>query len=94
MPILRLRIDWANANDHSKGLDRMAYTRDQIGHKLLMLRTDLRMTQEAVAAAIGMAPATISQYENGAMVPNAESIVKLAEFFGVTPNDILCWKKE
>lgn len=72
----------------------MAYVRDQIGHRILMLRTDRRLTQDALAAAIGMAPATISQYENGAMVPNAESVVKLAEFFGVTPNEILCWQSD
>ncbi len=47
------------------------------------------MTQAAVAQGTGFSQNTIAQWENEDRAPNANSIVVLAEFFGVTADYLL-----
>ena len=46
-------------------------------------------TQEEVARDLGMTQKTYSNYETGATEPTLSVIIKMAEYFGVSPN-FLC----
>ena len=52
---------------------------------LKRLLSEKRISQAALARAIGVSKETISQYAKGGIIPNADRLVKLAEFFGVSP---------
>ncbi|CAM4455202.1 helix-turn-helix domain-containing protein [Paenibacillus tarimensis] len=60
-----------------------------IGDRLRELRKARKMTQEQVAAYLNAAKSTISQYENNINEPDLETLVKLADWFGVTIDDLL-----
>lgn len=51
---------------------------------LARLRRERGMTQEAMAEALGVAPQTISKWENGVNLPDISLLPVLADFFGVT----------
>ena len=51
--------------------------------KAVALRTDI--DQLTVAKALKVAPATVSRWENGASIPDDETMNRLAAYFGVTP---------
>ena len=44
-----------------------------------------KISQAELAPAIGVSKETVSQYAKGGIIPNADRLVKLAEFFGVSP---------
>lgn len=53
--------------------------------KLKQLRLDKGVTQSDIAKAIGVSPATISNYEQGTREPRRiETLEKIAEYFGVS----------
>ena len=47
------------------------------------------MSQVMLGNLLGVTRYTIMSWERGETTPNAEQIKKMAEVFGVTPNDIL-----
>lgn len=53
------------------------------------LREDLDLRQIDVANATGIDQKTLSNYETGKTNPDSYSIIKLAEFFGVTTDYLL-----
>ncbi|UQX56126.1 helix-turn-helix transcriptional regulator [Cytobacillus pseudoceanisediminis] len=55
---------------------------------LRMLRVKKRLTQQEVAKSIGVSQDTISNYERNSRVPKKRNLVKLAEFYGVTEEEI------
>ncbi len=57
--------------------------------RLKELRIEKGLTQAAVANGTGFRQNTIAQWEAGIRVPNANSIIALAEFFGVTADYLL-----
>lgn len=57
--------------------------------KLAQIRKTAGVTQDQVAAALGVSKATYSSWETGRAELGAKRIVALAEFFECTPNDIL-----
>jgi len=57
--------------------------------RLRLLRLTRRLSQAAVARALGVTPATISAYENRRQEPSLDKLVRLATFFDVTV-DYLC----
>ena len=60
-----------------------------IGNKIKEYRELNRMTQKEVAEILCVEPGTISKYELGMIEPNIESIIKLAEIFNVTIDEML-----
>jgi Predicted transcriptional regulators len=55
-----------------------------IGERLRNLRKAKGMTQEQVAAYLNAAKSTVSQYENNVNEPDLQTLVKLADLFGVS----------
>lgn len=57
--------------------------------RLRTLRMDRDITQRDFAKKMGVAPATISQYEQGNRTPNFELLQKMADYFAVTVDYLL-----
>lgn len=57
--------------------------------KLLALRIRHGLSQRQLAAALGYSDVHISYLETGKKKPSAEFVVKLAQYFGLTPDDLL-----
>lgn len=55
---------------------------------LKMLRISKNLTQEAAAEKIGIAPSTLSKWENGKSFPDVPDIQKLEHFYNVSYADI------
>ncbi len=60
-----------------------------IGANLRRLRQDMGVTQEAVAARIGVLPQTVSKWEREDGLPDITQLVPLASYFGVTVDELL-----
>lgn len=56
---------------------------------LIQLRKRNHMSQEELAAKIGIARQTLSKWETGESVPDIEKCALLAELFGVTLDDLV-----
>ena len=56
---------------------------------LKKLRKELNLSQKDVAINIGITDKTYANYENGNTEPNIDTIIKLAEFFHVTTDELL-----
>jgi len=60
-----------------------------IGERLRKLRKANHLTQEQVAAYLKVAKSTVSQYENNVNEPDIDTIVRLADWYGVTLDHLL-----
>ena len=61
----------------------------KLAERLLTLRTERNLTQEETAEKIGVSGKTYSKWETGATSPDLETLAKLAQFFGVTADNLL-----
>lgn len=61
----------------------------RFGEILAELRRDRRLSQKELAAVFHISTSTISSYETGAHLPNAEQIIQFAQYFDVTTDYIL-----
>jgi len=59
-------------------------------NRLRELRKSRKMTQLSLQMKTGIEQALISKYETGERVPPTETLVILADFFGVSIDYILC----
>ena len=59
-------------------------------NKLRTLRKSKGYTQIAVQMKTGIEQALLSKYENGDRVPPTETLIRLADFYGVSIDYILC----
>lgn len=57
--------------------------------KLKELRKSKNITQLDVATSIGVSPQVLSRYERGEREPDYKTLCKLADFFGVTVDELL-----
>lgn len=57
--------------------------------RLKELRTENRLSQRALAAQTKISASAIKQWENESRIPNAEAIVTLAKYFGVSSDYLL-----
>ena len=57
-----------------------------VAERLVKARGDRR--REDVAAAIGVSLSAISMYENGERVPRDETKVKIADYYGMTVQEL------
>ena len=61
-----------------------------IAQNIKALRMTANLTQSELAEKLGLYGAgNISQYESGYTIPSRDIIMKIADVFGVTANDIL-----
>ena len=51
---------------------------------LKSLRKERKMTQESLARVFHISQTSVSKYETGEAVPDLETVVKMADFFGVS----------
>ena len=58
--------------------------------RLKHLRKDKHLTQVQVAERIGVTPAMVSAYESDLKVPSLDTMIRLANLFGVTVDYLLC----
>lgn len=59
-------------------------------NNLKLLRKEKGYTQIMVQMQTGVEQALLSKYENGERVPPTETLVRLADFYGVSVDFILC----
>jgi putative transcriptional regulator len=59
-----------------------------IGNKIYELRTEKKLTQQALADAVGVTRATINAMEKGAYNPSLELAFRLARYFEVDIHSI------
>ena len=60
-----------------------------IGIKILELRKQKGIKQEELAAELGVTAAAVSKWENGYTLPDILMLCALADFFGVTTDELL-----
>ena len=60
-----------------------------IGAIIKMLREERRISQKELAVAIKMGTTAINNYENGHRVPDANTVIRLADYFDVTTDYLL-----
>lgn len=63
---------------------------DYMKNNLKKLRLERKMTQVALQLQTGIEQALLSKYENEERIPPTESLVILANFYGVSIDYILC----
>ena len=59
-------------------------------NNLRKLRKSKKMTQTALQMATGIEQALLSKYETGERVPPTETLMHLADFYGVSMDYIMC----
>ena len=57
--------------------------------RIKLERQDLQVSQQAVEAVSGVPQPVISLAENGRLIPTPEQLRRLADFFGVAPDELL-----
>lgn len=60
-----------------------------LSERLSELRQDRGLTQKELADILRVGPSTISHYEHGKYLPDAETLVVLADYFHVTTDYLL-----
>ena len=61
----------------------------QLGEKILALRKARGMSQEDLAAALGVTRQTVSRWEVGSALPDAENLLQLSLLFEVSADYLL-----
>ena len=65
-----------------------------IGKNILEQRKQKNITQEELAAELGVTAAAVSKWENGYTLPDILMLCALADYFGVTTDELLGRTKE
>ena len=60
-----------------------------LGEKILALRTQKEMSQEDLAAALEVSRQSVSKWETNQSVPDLDKIIRLADLFGVTVDQLV-----
>ena len=60
-----------------------------IEDRIKRLRKNAGMSQEQLAVRLSVVRQTVSKWETGLSVPDAEIVIKMAELFHVSVNEIL-----
>ena len=61
-----------------------------MGERLRLLRRSKGLTQIGLQMKIGVEQALLSKYERGERIPPTETLVKLADFYEVSVDYLLC----
>ena len=60
-----------------------------IGKNLIYQREQRNLSQEQLARATEMSQAAISYWESGKRIPNVQACVKLADFYGISVDELI-----
>ena len=60
-----------------------------IGYQLKIQREGAKLTQGELAKQTGITQAAISRWEDDLRVPNIENCIKLADFYGITLDELV-----
>lgn len=60
-----------------------------LGERLASLRKNHKMTQQEVAAKLGVSSKSISKFENDTLTPSLDNIIKFAIMYNVTTDSLL-----
>ena len=60
-----------------------------IGYQLKQQRESAKLTQGELSKATGITQAAISRWEDNLRVPNIENCIKLADFYGITLDELV-----
>ncbi|MBF4692729.1 helix-turn-helix domain-containing protein [Fusibacter ferrireducens] len=63
---------------------------DSLGEQIKKLRKEYKLSQKTLAENIGIAQSAVANYESGYRVPNHEILIKLADYFDVSVDALLC----
>ena len=63
----------------------------KIGEKIRLLRKKNDVTQDALAAHLGVTPQAVSRWESGVCYPDMNALPLLADYFSVTIDELLCY---
>lgn len=61
-----------------------------LNEKIKELRKAKRVSQVEMASALGLTKQCVSNWENDNIQPSIEMLVKIADYFGVTTDYLLC----
>lgn len=62
---------------------------ETVANNLVELRKSRNLTQQEFAEAIGFSDKSISKWERGYAVPTVDIMIKIAEFYDITVNDLI-----
>lgn len=62
---------------------------ETVANNLVQLRKDKGLTQQEFAEAIGFSDKSISKWERGYAVPTVDILIKIADFYELTVNDLI-----
>ena len=60
-----------------------------LGERIRYLRELRQLKQEQLAERVGVTKQTVSNWENGNMMPSVDAFLRVTEFFHTTPNYLL-----
>lgn len=63
---------------------------DIMNNKLRKLRKDKGLTQIGLQMATGIEQSLLSKFENGERIPPTETLIRLADFYNVSMDYIMC----
>ena len=66
-------------------------TEIKIGKKIRLLRRNNDVTQDKLAAYLGVTPQAVSRWESEICYPDIETLPMIADFFGVDMDELLCY---
>lgn len=66
-----------------------AEVKHMLSENIKRLRAESGMSQEELAARLAVVRQTVSKWERGMSVPDADMVVRLAELFGVPVSELL-----
>lgn len=66
-------------------------TEIKIGQKIRLLRKNNDVTQDKLAAYLGVTPQAVSRWESEICYPDIETLPQIADFFGVGMDELLCY---
>lgn len=65
-----------------------------LGERLLQYRTNLKISQDALAEKVGVTRQTVSKWETDQSTPEFNKILPLCEIFSITPNELIKGEKQ
>lgn len=68
--------------------------KQNFSHNLLRLRKAKKLTQSKLADALGFSDKAVSKWEVGAVLPDVETLVRIADFFDIKVNDLIYSKEK
>lgn len=63
----------------------------KIGKKIKLLRKNNDITQDRLAAYLGVTPQAVSRWESEICYPDIETLPQIADFFGIGMDELLCY---